>query len=793
MNQFRRKPLAAAVSAALTGSALATVAMSPAAHAQGAPVLEEITVTAQKREENLQDVPVSVQVLGNQQLEQLNLNNFADYIEFLPTVSFQSQRPGVSQVYMRGISSGGDGVHSGSMPSVGVYLDEQPVTTINRVLDVHIYDVARIETLAGPQGTYFGASSQAGTLRIITNKPNIDEFEAGFDVGGSSVKDGDIGYTLEGFVNIPINDRMAARLVGWHVEEPGYIDNVLTSVTMEGVGETTTNAALVEDDFNESTKTGARALLKIDLNDNWTLTPGIMAQEQDTSGVFTHDPEDLGDLKAGRFFEESYDYSWYQASLTLEGSIGDMDFVYAGAYLDLDQDSVDDYTHYAQYLDNYYGYYGYCYHYDSTTLNCTNPQQRILSDETFDKQSHELRLQSSQENRFRWMVGLFAQRQEHDFDLRWDVPDMDPDFNPARLASWPYGTVVLGTNTVWQTKQVRVDRDKAAFTELEFDFTDQLTGVIGYRYFDFENSLFGYTGGLNRCLDAAGMPQYPCFDVAPNVNDVSKGNGDTVKLSVDYRFTDDVMVYATYSEGFRPGGVNRAVTATLPKYDPDFVDNYEIGWKTTLLDSRFRLNGAVYFLEWNNFQFSFLDFDVSPLTIIQNIGQAETTGLEFDAVFAATDELTLNLSASFNDAELKEPYWRNDADRINGDPPRAPTGTEMPFVPRVQSTGIVRYDNDDSRWPWYLQGAVSYTGDSWSNLEIALREKQSAYTLVNLAAGLRVNEWNVDLFLDNVTDERAEIVRYGVGYFDPFDAITQDSDILVNRPRTIGVRFGRKF
>lgn len=763
------------------------------AGAQDQPVLEEIVVTAQKREEKLQDVPVSVQVLSNQQIEQLNINNFADYIQFLPTVSFQSERPGVSQIYMRGIASGGDGVHSGSMPSVGVYLDEQPVTTINRILDVHVYDVARIETLAGPQGTFFGASSQAGTLRIITNKPVIGEFLGGFDLGVNTVSHGDIGYTAEGFVNVPINDRMAVRLVGWHVQQAGFIDNVPSTVTLEGVGVTNDNAALVEKDFNDATTTGARALLKIDLNDNWTLTPGLMAQEQDTNGVYTHDPEDIGDLQAGRFFDEFYDYSWYQASLTLEGEIGDLDLVYAGAYLDNDQNSVDDYTHYAQYLDNYYGYYGGCYHYDSTLVNCTDPSQYITGDETFTKQSHELRLQSSQEGRFRWMVGLFAQRQEHDFDLRWNVPDMDPNFAPARLDSWPYGTVVLGTNTVWQTRQVRIDRDKAVFGEINFDITDDMTAILGYRYFDFENSLFGYTGGLNRCLDANDQPQYPCFEQAPNVDDVSEGDGDTVKISLNYNLTDQAMMYATYSEGFRPGGVNRAIVPGIPKYEPDYVDNYELGWKTTLLDGRMRFNGAAYYLEWTNFQFSFLDFAVSPLTIIQNIGQSETVGAEFDLVYAATDNLTLSLSGSYNDAELKEPYYRNAQEEIDGLPPRAPAGTEMPFIPKLQGTAIARWQFDTARWPAYAQAAVAYTGDSWSNLEIDLRQKQPSYTIVKLAAGIEAEDWSLDLFIDNATDERAQLVRYGQGYFDPFGTIVQDSTILVNQPRTIGVRYGRRF
>ena len=359
--------------------------------------------------------------------------------------------------------------------------------------------------------------------------------------------------------------------------------------------------------------------------------------------------------------------------------------------------------------------------------------------------------------------------------------------------SWPYGSVIEGESVVWQTKQDRVDRDKALFGEVSFDVSDALTLVGGVRFFEFENSLFGYTGGLDRCLDISDQPQYPCYGVAPNVNDVSKGDGNTIKVSANYNLSDDKMLYVTYSEGFRPGGVNRSIAAGLPKYNPDFVDNYEFGWKTLWLDGRMRFNGAVYRLDWDNFQFSFLDFNVSPLTIIQNIGKAQTTGAEFDMVFAATDALTLSLSASYNKAELQEPYYRNAQEEIDGDPPRAPAGAEMPFVPELQYSAIGRYEFESMRFPGYVQAAIAYTDESWSNLETSLRQKQADYTLVNLATGIRGEQWTLDLFIDNATDERAEIVRYGNGYYDPYDAITQDSAIVTNRPRTIGLRYGRRF
>ncbi len=218
MRKFNRNPLTQSISMALLGSVVAATVVVPA-HAQdddNSAVLEEVIVTATKREQNLQDVALSIQVLGNQQLEDLNVRSFEDFVHFMPTVSYTAQGgpggPGFGQVYMRGIASGGDGNHSASMPSVGYYLDEQPVTTINQVLDIHMYDIARVETLAGPQGTFYGQGSQSGTIRIITNKPEIGVSDGGYDLELNTVKSGDIGYNLNGFWNFPIGKRTWASL-----------------------------------------------------------------------------------------------------------------------------------------------------------------------------------------------------------------------------------------------------------------------------------------------------------------------------------------------------------------------------------------------------------------------------------------------------------------------------------------------------------------------------------------------------------------------------------------------------
>ncbi len=611
MRKFIRNQLTQSISMALVGSVVAATVVVPAqaqAQDESAGLLEEVIVTAQKREQNLQDVAVSIQVLGNQQMEDLNIRSFDDFVNFLPTVSYTAQGgpggPGFGQVYMRGIASGGDGNHSASMPSVGYYLDEQPVTTINQVLDIHIYDIARVETLAGPQGTLYGQGSQSGTIRIITNKPVIGESLGGYDVEVNATKSGDPGYNLNGFWNFPLGDRAAIRLVAWHKEIGGYIDEVPTTITIPGAEPyTLDNSAQVGENTNEVTTTGLRGLLKIDLNENWSITPGIMAQKSDHEGYFEHNPEFFGDLETGRFWPATGVDDWYQASLTLDGTIGDINVVYAGAYLDREQNYEYDYTSYTEYLTYlYYADGSGCLYYASPD-ECSSAPQYVWAQNDFTRQSHELRLQSSADQRLRWTGGLFYQKQKHDFDLQYTVPDSD-------VAT----SVVEGLNVVWQTKQVREDQDSAIFGELTFDFTDKFSGTVGARYFEYENSLYGFNGFLRHCTgqfidgdfveipaDEGGEIQYPCFDTRI-LDDVAEGDDWVFKGNLEYRIDDDKMIYVTWSEGFRAGGVNRARVEGIPKYDPDFVTSYEFGWKMTLADGAVRFNGAAYIVDWDNFQ-----------------------------------------------------------------------------------------------------------------------------------------------------------------------------------------------
>jgi outer membrane receptor protein involved in Fe transport len=264
---------------------------------------DEIIVTSQRRAENLQDVPIAITAITTKQLDDLQVNSFEDYARLVPSLSSKSgggggsaDGPGTNNVYFRGVASGENANHSASQPSVGTYLDEQPITTTGGALDVHIFDIARIEALAGPQGTLYGASSQAGTIRIITNKPDMSGTYGQVNLELNSVAHGDMGYMGEGFVNLPVSSNIAARVVAWHRRDGGYIDNIPgelvfpTLLADQGVDAATfSNEDLAEDDYNDVSVTGARAALRIELNDSWTLTPQIMAQRQKSGGSFAEE------------------------------------------------------------------------------------------------------------------------------------------------------------------------------------------------------------------------------------------------------------------------------------------------------------------------------------------------------------------------------------------------------------------------------------------------------------------------------------------------------------------------
>ncbi|HZF25309.1 MAG TPA: TonB-dependent receptor [Steroidobacteraceae bacterium] len=798
---IHRRSVAGGVSLASAISAILATT-SALAQEQGG-VLEQVVVTAQKREENLQNVPLSIQAIGTEKLEQLHITDFEDYAKFLPSVSYQTLGPGSARVFMRGVSSGDNGNHSGPLPSVGQYLDEQPITTIQGALDIHIYDIARVEVLAGPQGTLYGASSQSGTIRIITNKPDPSGFKAGYDLTYNTHDPGDPGYIGEGFVNIPVGDAAAVRLVGWYEKDGGYISNVAGTRTYPTSGITVSNADRAKNDYNDVETYGGRAALRVDLSDSWTITPTIMAQEQDTNGLFAYDPS-VGDLKVTHFFPENSKDRWWQAALTVEGKISNFDLVYAGAYLKRDFFTQSDYSDYSFFYDQSTSggsyYFGNYFFDDAGAL--IDPGQYIQGKDLFTKQSHELRISSPQDQRFRFVAGLFYQRQQHDIEQRYKINNLA---TISEVTGWP--------DTFWLTEQVRVDRDYAVFGEVSFDFTEKLTGTAGIRFFKAKNSLEGFFGfgltnpfdsstGEQSCFSTTSLNSGPCTNLDKEVDE----SGNTPKVNLTYRFTDQALSYVTYSEGFRPGGVNRR--GTFPPYTSDYLKNYEIGWKTTWFENRLRFNGALFWEKWDDFQYSFLG--ENGLTNVTNAGRAEIKGIEMDLNWAVTADLLLSAGATWLDPKLKDDFCQRLVD--DNDQPLsiqdcaanfpesfAPSGTELPVTPKFKANVIARYTFNVAQFDAHLQGAYVYQGESRSALmpvENNILGQQDAYGIADFTFGVEKNGLSIELFINNAFDERAPLYRYaecdssicGAG-------VTQPGIIYTgtNEPRTFGITLGQRF
>jgi outer membrane receptor protein involved in Fe transport len=778
----RGLPLASALMAAVSTA----LAQQAPATSDG---LEEIIVTAQKRSEDIQSVPMSIQALSTQKLEENHVASFQDYAKLLPSVSYQdgaagggSGGPGFARVYMRGVSSGGDGNHSGPQPSVGMYLDEQPITTIQGSLDIHIYDVQRVEALAGPQGTLYGASSEAGTIRIITNKPELGVTKAGYDVQGNMVHNGTLGGVAEGFVNLPLGDAAAIRLVGWTEHDSGYIDNVHQTFTYS-TGVAIDNAALIAKHYNDATTTGARAALRIDLNDRWTITPTVITQYEKTSGFPGYDTSQ-GGLTVSHYQPESTQDSWVQAALTVEGKIGNFDLVYAGAFLKRQDEQHLDYTDYSIGYDTLFQYAQY---FTDNGGAFIDGSQYIFAKDHYQKYSNELRLSSPKDLPFRFVGGLFQQRQTHEIEQRYLVDHLAA---ASSVPNWPA--------TWWLTEQERVDRDTAIFAELSYDILPMLTGTVGARYFESRNSLQGFFGvgsgnpqaflhdnyGSQLCVDPVAFHGSPCEKLPAST--VSKDSGTTPKYNLTWRITDKKLVYATWSKGFRPGGANR-YDANAP-YKPDFLTNIELGWKTSYFDDHLRFNGAVFQEDWKDFQFAYLGSN--GFTIINNVGQARIKGIETSLEYAASQGLSLSTAVAYYDAKLKQDYCKDPTDCAGT--LQAPSGTQLPVTPKFKGNATARYKFGAASHRAFVQGTVIYQGDSNSDLRPAINAligKVPAFTTVDASTGIELGKGNLELFITNLLDERGQLGRFTECAPETCTTVYAQP----TQPRTIGLKWGQKF
>jgi iron complex outermembrane recepter protein len=848
MTRSRRRKLSRERAKALrfivgTGVPLASaiIASMPAARAQQAPggadVLQTVVVTAQKVQENLQNVPISVEVFDNKTLRQLSIVNLDDYVEFAPAISYvRSQgeggngEPGSSLIYIRGVVSGGDGNHSGSEPSVGVYLDEQPVTTITGALPLHLYDINRVEVLEGPQGTLYGASSEAGTVRMITNKPDPSKFAAGYNVQGNKVENGGIGDIVEGYVNMPLSATSAIRLVAWQEHDGGFISNVAGSdangcitngvrtypswaLSASGVGPgggtgqcapaapigagAESNAPWRRSNYNTVDTHGGRVELKFDLGDHWTVSPTFQGESDTTQGFFGYDPA-VGDLQLVHFSPENSHDTWTQSALTIEGKVSNFDIVYAGAYVKRNQHSIADYSDYGEFYDKNTSY-GSLY-YVGNSGNPIMPQQLVIGAGDFEMWSQELRVTTPVDLPVHGTAGVFLQRQMHNIWQLYTMPGYDFS-NPygGNPNGFSYADSIPGfPNAIWLTDEQRVDRDRAAFAQGTWDINSHLSLTAGMRFYKYDNSLIGFYGfddpgysstGVPSCFEPAITKYSPCTDLDARTSDT----GHVPRVNVTYKFTPNMMVYATYSKGFRPGGVNR-VGGNIP-YSADFLKNYEVGWKTQWLGNTLRWNGAIFREDWDDFQFSFLGSN--SVTIIRNGGAARIKGIETSVDWLPVNNLFLSVNFTFLDPVLTENYYGcipGTPECTPLPPVQTPAGTNLPVTPKFKGNVVARYSlRTIGDWKPYGQLSAMYQTTTSPVLLVAQDQtlgNMPAYALVNLKLGAdNAGGLHADLFINNLLNRRAQLSRFTES--NP----STDSQVYIvpAQPRTFGIEFGQDF
>ncbi len=724
--------------------------------------VEEVVVTASKRESNIQDLPMSVQAITSDELESKNISDFEDIANLVPSITVDSSGSGNSYFYIRGVSDGGFGNRAGAQASTALYIDEQPLSTIGGNPDLHVYDVERVEILTGPQGTLYGSSSQSGTVKIITKKPNPDSMEYGFDVEYGDVHDGTSDRSLEAFVNIPLGNSAALRLSAYDLHSGGWLDNVETTQNFTYLGAHTNSDYIdLKDDYNSSDKEGYRIRFSNEFSNGLNLDISFLQQEYFSNGSWEYDPAE-GARKVSRYTPETFGDDFNQTSVTLSGPLTDsIDFTLTSSMFDRDIAYTYDYTQYVY----YYGYdYYAAYYYDYDYYASTDPRVFYTQFDDFSRNSNEFRVQSATDSGYQWILGAFYETNDHEYQTFYDfMGQLSPSL-----------TVV--DNRWWAQDNVRDDEQKAIFGEVTVPVSDKTDLTVGFRkyetenYFDAKDGYFGY------------------YETDPNLGYVGRSNvykfgdrGVAPKFNLAHRPNDNLLLYGTYSEGFRPSGINRTTGRTAEvvpdTYTSDLLRNLEFGWKSTLADGKVTFNGLVYSMEWEDYQSTRYVYDLLTVAYVDNVGMATVMGAEISSYFDISDSLSMSLMANFNDPTMDEDIV--DA----GGTVLGQKGNTLAYVPEKRFILTLDKDFDFKGKPAYLSLDTTYTGERWAD-ETNTTPMQS-YSLMNLRLGMEFGQGvSGELFINNANDTRPVL-----GIYNDFS----ENRVTSSQPRVIGLRIRYKY
>ena len=777
------REVTAAISAILS---IPGVAWVQTAHAQtesvrSEGVLQEVIVTATRRAERLQDIPESITAFDSQAIAIRGLQQMDDYARLVPGLAISEREPGGTTIVFRGVTT--SGLQFGSVSSSGLYLDEQPITQSGRSPDPRLIDIERVEALRGPQGTLYGASSQSGTLRVITNKADPKGFDAWADAELSSTSGGGISHDLSAMVNVPlVQDKLAVRLVGFSTEDAGFIDRVLS----DSAGGTYNNADVADKDVNTIKTTGARASLRWDATDNVNATLAVVFQdvEADGHGDITRG---AGDLNQVRFEDESLDDKWYQLGLTINAGLPFADLVVSGSYFDRD------FRYEADATDYEFAFNQNAIYYDTPIYDFGgDPRGFATNHEKTHISTVEARLSSRTDSgsRWAWIAGAFYSKEtgKTEFDSYVRGYENTPSFEYFDAYEQALTGNPLAPTERWFLGRYDTELDqKAVFGELSFDVTDHFKITAGGRWFDYDRKF----GQIQE--QPEGFSGFSRLDG----NQKNNEDGTVKKLNFTYKLDNDRLLYATYSEGFRVGGSNPLKPASaLPReYKSDELKNYELGLKSEWLDHRLRLNISGYYMEWNDFAVQVEDPQPAVFQLgFVNLPTAEIKGIEAEIAVTFNQQWQLDGALSYNDAKTAGASTLSVTDEDGNEFAFAVAdGARLPISPEWSGSVGLEFRSETRLMEAqpFARFDYSYTGSSVNSLagiESVVSgnpvETQDAYDIGNFRFGLESDRWIGSIFVNNLWDERADLFisnRWKV----PRQA--------VNRPRTVGVSFHYNF
>lgn len=767
--------------------------ISPVTRAEIDPSAElndRIEVTATKRAEQVDDLPFTVQVIDEQALRLSGYTTLATLLDDMAGISLQSTQPGQGAIAIRGISEFNTAnIYGGTGAAVGLYLDDAPLTVAGLLPQAALFDIRRVEVLKGPQGTLFGEGSLAGTVRIISNRPNLNEFEGTAGIQYGSMKDGGNQRTMHAVINIPIAvDRLGFRGMLYDSRDDGFIDRIKPNVSISlaappnpilgpGVPNVLTTLAQgpVQKDVNQSEEVGGRFLLDWRPSDDFSIDFGLVISDAERGS------RNQGSLLRNRTIgidsEQAVD-EWDLWSLTAERNTAHGSFVFTSSYLDRAIDYSSDQLGILAVANQFAVPLGFL-------TGVTYQAQSLGADfgVTTEDQSYEMRFVSDLGGSIEFVAGIY--HQNRDFSFAFTTPT-SPQI-PAAIWNAAVGGPLF---TLAGQGDIRISTNSntqqwAAFGELTYQINNETQLTLGGRYFDEK-----------RVSDSSAFGVF--IGVIPEAKFDAKANDKKFvpRISLERAWSDEVNTYITYSEGFRSGGQNDlnalVPQVNLPTYDSELLQTVEVGIKGTWLDGQFGLRMAAFYNDWSDLQLVLAQGPGGAGEVIGNAGAARSTGIDVDLNWTLNDWVSLDFGGVVMDASLEDSLLTIPNSDGTGIVP-VPKGTAIPGVAEEQMNLRLNFDRPlVSDWRALSQFGMTYRSASLPRLEAlstasGLPQQQKGWTRFDLRAGFESPRWSIMFFIQNIFDE--DIIMGTLNR----DPVSMETVYTLAAPRTVGFEIRSRF